>query len=457
MTVELQENINLTSEPAQGLQPKRTRNGSISVGSDRGTLRIQFPSKLSQKVWGLKQKYLYLNLPDNDQNRLIAELLVRDILLDIHDSYFDATLERYLNALEAYRPKPLCQEPNMLDNVVNKVLRQHTLSNLFEKYLDYKSDLLEETTLELSYRRRYAKTFSQCPQDLHDGLKIQKYLMKNYCSNKTKRMISVIANMVEWAKLNRLLPASFLNVYKQYREDIKVIAKRETSQTIQELIHSGVIDEPELEFCAFSSKEANAIIEAFEERMCSNNRCSSPWDQVVKFLFFTGCRQGECAGLRWCDVSLDCTKITFRSSYNSRLKILKGLKTEGKGAHSRAFPCGPKLQNLLLSIRPDNYDPLAYVFQNSKGNPIDFCAFHMHWLGTVNSKQQVIGILPTLIKEGKVHQYLTPYSTRHTYINLQLDAGVKVANIAKLVGNSSATIHHYYESSRRDSTQPVEL
>ena len=99
MTVELQENINLTSEPAQGLQPKRTRNGSISVGSDRGTLRIQFPSKLSQEVWGLKQKYLYLNLPDDDQNRLIAELLVRDIWLDIHESYFDTTLECYLNAL----------------------------------------------------------------------------------------------------------------------------------------------------------------------------------------------------------------------------------------------------------------------------------------------------------------------------------------------------------------------
>jgi predicted transcriptional regulator len=42
-------------------------------------------------------------------------------------------------------------------------------------------------------------------------------------------------------------------------------------------------------------------------------------------------------------------------------------------------------------------------------------------------------------------------------LNLQLDAGVKVANIAKLVGNSPATIHQYYESARRDSARPVEL
>lgn len=438
-------------------QLQRAKHGSISVGLDRGVLRIQFPSKLSQEVWGVKQKYLYLNLPDNDQNRLIAELLVRDILLDIHESYFDATLERYLNALEAYRPKPVPQKPNVLENVVNKVLGRHTLSSLFEKYLDYKSDLLEETTLELSYRRRYAKAFSKCPQNLHDGLKIQKYLMQNYSSSKAKQMISIIANMVEWARLNRLLPPNFLNVYKQYRDDIKVVVKRETAQTIQEMIHAGIIEEPELEFRAFSPEEANAIIDAFEEKICSNNRASAPWDQVVKFLLWTGCRQGECAGLRWCDVSLDCSKITFRSSYNRQLKILKGLKTERKGAEKRTFPCGPKLQNLLISIRPDNYDPLGYVFCNRQGKPVDFGTFHMYWVGTVNRQQKVVGILPTLIKEGKVHQYLTPYATRHTYINLQLDAGVKVANIAKLVGNSPATIHQYYESVRRDSAQPVEL
>jgi len=461
MTVELLKESTPISEASLSSQPGRARNGSISVGSDRGVLRIQFPSNLSQEIWGLKQKYLYLDLPDNDQNRLIAELLVRDILLDIQNAYLDATLERYLSALEAYRPKPVRQEPNVLENVlenvVNKVLGRHTLSSLFEQYLDYKSELLEETTIELSYRRRYAPAFAKCPQNLHDGLKIQKYLMQNHSSSKAKRMISVIANMVEWAKLNRLLPPNFLNVYKQYRDDIKVVVKRETAQTIQKMIHAGIIEEPELECRAFSAEEANAIIEAIEERICANNRASAPWDQVIKFLFWTGCRQGECAGLRWCDVSLNCSKITFKSSYNNQLKILKGLKTEGKGAQSRAFPCGPKLQNLLLTIRPDNFDPLAYVFCNKQGKPVDFGTFHMYWVGTVNRKQQVVGILPTLIKEGKVHQYLTPYATRHTYINFQLDAGVNIANIAKLVGNSPATIHYYYESTRRDSVQPVEL
>lgn len=266
-----------------------------------------------------------------------------------------------------------------------------------------------------SYQARYGRAFHSCPQNLNEGLKIQSYLMENHSSGEARRLISVIANMVEWAKLNQKLPANFLNVYKQYREEIKVVSRRESAQTIQELIHAGIIGEREPEFRAFTIEEANAIIQAFEERICLNNHTQSPWDLVIKFLFWTGCRPGECAALRWSQVAADCSKITFNASWSREGRFRKGLKTEGKGASSRSFPCGSKLQNFLLSIRPENYTPETYVFSNRAGKPIDFATFHMLWVGRNGNKHNYVGILPTLIKEGKVEQYLPPYATRHTY------------------------------------------
>lgn len=438
---------------------KRARNGSVTVGVDHNMLRIQLPSEISQKFWGKPQKYLYLKLKDTPENRLLAELVSRDIQLDLADNYLDLTLQRYLQALEEYRPKPTNQNSTSFPDLLSSIFKKPTLSGLFTEYSYYKSKFLAETTMIFSYQARYGRAFHSCPQNLNEGLKIQSYLMENHSSGEARRLISVIANMVEWAKLNQKLPANFLNVYKQYREEIKVVSRRESAQTIQELIHAGIIGEREPEFRAFTIEEANAIIQAFEERICLNNHTQSPWDLVIKFLFWTGCRPGECAALRWSQVAADCSKITFNASWSREGRFRKGLKTEGKGASSRSFPCGSKLQNFLLSIRPENYTPETYVFSNRAGKPIDFATFHMLWVGRNGNKHNYVGILPTLIKEGKVEQYLPPYATRHTYINIQLDAGVRIADVAKLVGNSPATIHNHYESASREKNkiQPIEI
>ena len=431
---------------------KRAKNNSIGIGSDRGVLRIQFPSQLSQQVWGVKQKYLYLGIPDNQENRLVAELLVKDIRLDIYEERLDATCNRYLTTLTKHLPKPVNQEANGLDSSLNKVPNRYRLSRMFEQYLEYKSALLAATTLELSYRRSYGKAFSQCPQNLQDGLKIRSYLLDHYSIVKVKAMLAVIATMIEWAQLHQFLPHNFPNVYKEYSKQLTPVSRRRRPKEINDLIEGGFLEEPDGDYRAFSIEEANFIMEAFEEQMCLTNNLGTPWDQVVKLLFWTGCRHGEAAALKWRAISSDCSKIVFRHSYNYVLKLTKGLKTEKKGTTSRTFPCGPKLQGLLLQLRPENYSPDDYVFQNRKGGPINFATFQQLWVGKIDRKKRVVGILPTLIKQGKVSQYLTPYATRHTYINAQLDAGGRAADIAKWVGNSVATIHKYYESARRKTS-----
>ena len=435
-------------------KPPANRKTGIVICNDRGSLRLQFPSNLSKTYWKKTQKYLYLGLVDTPKNREFAELLVCDLELDIGAGCLDQTGERYLQTVQAYKSDRSKQRGTSPTKFLTTLFKRETVSSLFDKYCEYRKASFAETTIKEEYGR-FRRHLSKCPQDLDDGLKIQSYIVAHHAPCRARRLIGVIANAVEWGKLNRLLPADFLNVYKQYRKDILEISQRETAQSIQALIHAGLMDTDDLEFRAFTPAEATAIIEAIQAVMCHNNRCGTPWDLVVEFLFRTGCRPGECAGLKWGAVSADCSKITFKSSYSYRSRVLKGVKTQGKGSASRTFPCGAKLQGLLLSIRPATYDFDAFVFANRKGEPINFSTFHPLWVGS--QKKGIVGVLPTLIKEGKVQQYLPPYRTRHTYINAQLRAGVSPAYVAKLVGNTPATIHQYYESIFRDEVQPIEF
>ena len=438
---------------------RQSRKGTATIGVDRSVLRIQMPSHISKAVWGQTQKYLYLHLPDTPENRLLAELVLRDIQLDLHADCLDTTFKRYLQAVQAYKPappkKPAFFPTHVLPTVLSAVFKQVTVLNLFEQYLEYNKKILAETTQKEEYRR-YRRYLSNCPQDLHKGLEIRSYFLDKHAPCQAKRIIGIIAKSVEWGKFHKILPADFSNVYQQYRDDIPETSRYKPPQSIQALIQAAVLsDTDDDEFLAFTAAEANAIIEAFEALVCRDNYSRTPWDLVVKFLFWTGCRPGECAALTWCNVSLDCSKITFKASYSYRCRVHKGLKTEGKGVQKRTFPCGAKLRELLLSMRPENYDPSTFVFANSKGEAINFGVFHTFWAGNENKGQP--GVLPTLIKAGKIRQYLQPYRTRHTYINIQLLAGVSPARVAKLVGNTAATIHKYYESVFRDDTPPVDF
>jgi integrase len=434
----------------------RPRQETAVVGVDRGALRLQMPSYLSKKLWDKTQKYIYLGLPDTPENRLIAELVLRDIQLDVYADCVDVTCERYVQIAEAHKPQPPRAGLSFPSKLVPAFLKRETVSSLFEKHCEYKQNILAETTLKEDYCR-LQRELAKCPQDLNDGLSIQAYITANHSAYRAKRLLGAIERAIEWGKLNQIIRADFANIYKQYREDIPEISQRELAVPIQELMQEGLLDDDESEFRAFTAEEANAIIEAFEELICRNNYSGTPWDLVVKFLFWTGCRLGECAGLKWEQVSADCSKINFKASYSHRSQVRRGLKTagKGKGAKSRLFPCGPKLQALLLSIRSEHYDASAYVFTNRAGRPVNFSALHAYWVGS--KKDGIVGVLPTLIRAGKVHQYLTPYQTRHTYINIQLLAGLSPARVAKLVGNSSATIHQHYESIFRNDAPPVEF
>ncbi len=59
---------------------KRQRKGTVGIESNRGWLRLRLPRSVSPEG---KQKYIYLNLPDNGNSRDIAREKAIEIELDI--------------------------------------------------------------------------------------------------------------------------------------------------------------------------------------------------------------------------------------------------------------------------------------------------------------------------------------------------------------------------------------
>ena len=109
-------------------------------------------------------------------------------------------------------------------------------------------------------------------------------------------------------------------------------------------------------------------------------------------------------------------------------------------SQKRSFPVNKQLQELLQTIRPENYNRDDLVFPSLQGGLIDthnFC--NRAW--------------KTVFK-GLDIPYRTPYSTRHTFITLCLEKGIDAKDVARWVGNSAEIIYKHYAASRRDLAVP---
>ncbi|NJM86929.1 MAG: DUF3596 domain-containing protein [Hydrococcus sp. RU_2_2] len=67
---------------------------NVTISTDKGYLRLQFPSALSRAVYGKRQFYKALGRSDTKQNRQWAEAIAAKIQADIDrpDDLFDPTL-----------------------------------------------------------------------------------------------------------------------------------------------------------------------------------------------------------------------------------------------------------------------------------------------------------------------------------------------------------------------------
>lgn len=365
----------------------------INSDPQTGKLVIRF------RVRGFpKQFYLNTGLKHNKTNwdivRSRKEVIERDIALN----RFDPTLELY-----KFGSKTLNTE------IQHSEL---TISELWGKFCEFKSRLIKPSTAN-NYET-FGKILLKLPQSLHSAPQAREQLLQNHSYHVARQTISALSSACDWAV------------------DCKLI--------LSNPFKSLVLPKPKNQIRsikAFTLEQRDLVITAFETSQTWNH-----YADLVKFLFFTGCRPGEAFALCWGDISHDCTKITISKSYATRVASLGATKNNKK----RIFPCGSgsKLQKLLLSIRPPSPDENSLLFRSTLGQRVNLRILWRAWGGYWSKKKKFYpGVVKQLSDKGQI-PYLTVYSTRHTFATWAIANGSSPEKVAYWLGDNVQTILEYY-------------
>lgn len=427
----------MTNKKATQISNKTRKTGTVNVGIDGNMLRLQFPSKVSQTIWGKAQKYKSLGLFNTPENMSKAKQIAFFAQMDLLEDNLDVTLEKY--------------NPFLLEKTIEKVKPDLPgVLELCKKHYEVKIKPDVQVGTQENYKS-YLNAMQECANYdiIKDALKIRDSIQKVRTAPQTKTILSFIYRTIQWGKRNELIPKNVENPYKDFKEDVVGKSNYQKPKHIRELSE----EEDDKDYRAYPYHEAIIILEKFS--------CYEEYQVVykdfVKLLFLTGCRTGEAIGLRWQDINEDCSEINFCYTFCRTSKKLKPLKNARHGNTSRKFPCGKNLKGLLLNLRNSQAEALSpknFVF-SLNGSPIDYNSFYRAWAGQKDRRSK--GVIGNLIKQGKIKNYLKPYATRHSFITWQLKAGVTPANVAKIVGNSPEMIYKHYVSADEDAKVGYEI
>lgn len=335
-----------------------------------------------------KQFFLASGLPDNQDNRAILRLRVKAIETDILLDRFDATLESY-HLKKRVKPKP---KPKL------------TLIDVWEKFSLYQETQIEQTTILGRYEtiNKFLKRKLPTTQ-LKDAVVIRNYMITQLSKTTAWIYLGYLSQACAWAEKNELIES---NPFAKLKIKKPKSPKQHDAYTID---------------------QRDLIIKTFETSVSGRH-----YANLIKFLFYTGCRPGEAFALMWDDISPDCRQIRINKSCNFK-RIQKGTKN-GK---TRTFPVaeGSKLHQLLLSMerRP------GLIFKNKRGNKIITETLGKEWKNKwdkeTDSKTQL---------EAHNVPYMRIYSTRHTFATCAIASGVKPILVAKWLGDTLDTVLKYY-------------
>lgn len=350
----------------------RNSKGSVVVCHLRGMLRIQLPRHL----FGGSQKYLYLGLPDTAINRSAAEEKARAIAGDIAFDKFDSSLQKY--------------RPHLVTAPTAKY--SANLSELWEKYTEYKAGHLAETTIKKDFAN-IARLIKQTCQDLNQAAKIRLELIEVTTIRSAKKSLMQINACCHWAAESDLIDCNPF-------EKLKIKAKK-----------------PPMDIQPFTEQESDSIIQAFREK-------EPYYAPLIEFLFLTGCRPSEAIALRWAHIDNEISQITFCEA------TVYGITKATKTNKSRNFPINQKLRSLLETIKPDSGTGEDLVFPSKTGLIVDeHNLLNRQWKPILES----VGVRQRPI-----------YNCRHSFISRCLAKGIQVRQVALWAGNSPKTIWEHY-------------
>lgn len=374
---------------------RRNSKGTVAilVSNDRLQLRFNHAGK---------RHYLSLGFPNTETNRKLAEMKARQIELDILSGNFDVSLDKYRSPAASDNGIPAAPSSSP---------PKTSLVELWEKYTEFQKKHLQESTIIRDYNR-IEKRIRQFPSPyLEDAVEIQSYLMREFSAETAKRTLKQLSACCRWALRKKLVPENpFLEMSREIRT-------RKTSRVSRK---------------PFSRECVAAILSAFENDTYVSKYTPlkhSYYLPYVKFLLLTGCRPEEAIALKW--KHIEKNHIYFCEAMPTDVMVRKVTKTD----KPRYFPINDELRAVFDSIQPASPDPNALVFPARNGREINAHNFlNRVWKPLVES----------LVKEGKVKEYLPQYNCRHTFITLCLEDGIPSRRVAEWCGTSVAVIETHY-------------
>jgi len=421
----------------------KAKKGQVTVRPDSGSVKACFPrnyfadGQQVKKATGISMVEGWEAKADKLQRRLQLEL--EDGKLDDGNGNFNEI--RYQAILKEYglqaRLRVVEGGIKTSDEVPPKP--ELSLMEIWNRYLESIRPRLKESTYAKAFNETFTNFLKSAIEatDSEDAIKIRNWLVENRALPAVKKLISHLSKAHQLAIKCKLVDEDPFN---GMFDEIKVLGAKGKKQTEIEIENEDdLLDKSK----AYTWDEALAILESVKK--------TPHWYNFLKFKFFTGCRTGEAVALMWGDIKWEHQEILIRRTYDRVTKAFYPTKTAtGNQILVRRFPM-PKdreLWNLLKSIPQGEANEV--VFKSKRGRIILGSSLQATWSGANGHR----GIIPTLIKQGKVTKYLPPYNTRHTFITHQIfDLGRDEKIVSAWCGHGEAVSQKHYQDIADRATQ----
>lgn len=169
------------------------------------------------------------------------------------------------------------------------------------------------------------------------------------------------------------------------------------------------------------------------------------WQAIIGLALCLGIRRGELVGLCWGDIDFEKEIVTIRRAAHGGKKVRQDVGKTKTVTSLRDIPL------------PEDIVPILKAWQQEQGGGVEdfICAWAL-----ANNKRKWISVdTPThWFKRFLEDHHLPPmhlHGLRHSYVTLNMRAGVPIADIQKLAGHANASTTMIYSHWENGSTDAV--
>lgn len=348
----------------------------VTIENHDGRLRLR---------WKHQGKRYTLSVGANDDptGQAIAKLKKAEIEKDLINGYFDPTLLKY-------KPRTL-----------GKTATEIPCSELFKRFAEhqFKEKGLARSSIESRYKPIELALSKWLDKPAYEvgqvhAKNFKAVLTETLTPQTAKERLWLLQSCWDWAKGRYHIAQD--NPWTGLANGIKIRPKQKVKP--------------------FTSAEIVSIIGAFH-----SSPHYQPYADLVSFLFGTGCRFGEAAGLRWGHVADDFQTVWIGES------VTRGHRKSTKTGKARTVMLSPTVAKMLgdrhLKLQPK---PDDLVFPSPKGLPINDHRFRARAWKTILEQCHI--------------EYRKPYAVRHSAISHALASGANPMDLAEQTGHDKRVL-----------------